>query len=46
VPTAQALAERDRRRLVSLGIARSKAPASPSEPLDAGDAGDEAAAHP
>ena len=42
VPLVEALAERDRRRLRALGIARSKGPACPVEPMDAGEAGEEA----
>ncbi len=39
VPLEEALAERDRRRLRSLGIARAKGPACPVEPMGVGAAG-------
>lgn len=42
LPLAQAAAERDRRRLASLGIARTKGPACPVEPVDVGETGQEA----
>lgn len=42
VPAADAVRERDRRRLVSLGIARGKAPEHPLEPVHVGDAGEPA----
>ncbi len=42
VPQAEALAERDRRRLRALGIARARGPECPVEPGDVGQAGEEA----
>lgn len=39
IPVEEALVERDRRRLRSLGIARAKGPACPVEPMGAGAAG-------
>jgi len=42
VPEEEAIAERDRRRLVSLGIARSRMPVQPGEPLGVGAAGEPA----
>jgi uncharacterized protein YcaQ len=42
VPYEEALRRRDERRLSALGIARAKAPKSPSEPDDAGAAGEPA----
>lgn len=42
LPTAQAVAARDERRLRSLGIARSKATEFPVEPVDVADAGEPA----
>jgi uncharacterized protein len=42
VPYAEALRRRDERRLSALGIARAKAPQSPSEPDDVGAAGEPA----
>jgi uncharacterized protein len=42
VPLEQALAERDRRRLAALGIARARGPACPVEPLDVGETAQEA----
>jgi uncharacterized protein len=42
VPEEQARVERDRRRLASLGIARSRGPLCPVEPLDVGEAGETA----
>lgn len=41
-PSAEALAERDRRRLAALGIARAKAPVHPVEPNHVGTAGEPA----
>lgn len=40
VPAEEAEAERDRRRLVSLGIARARGPECPAESIDVGDAGE------
>ena len=45
VPLDQALVERDRRRLASLGIARARGPACPVEPMDVGERGKEALVH-
>lgn len=42
VPREEARAERDRRRLTALGIARAHGPECPVEPQDVGDAGEEA----
>ncbi len=42
VPAAEARAERNRRRLAALGIARAKGPRCPVEPQDVGEAGEEA----
>lgn len=42
MPAEQAETERDRRRLVSLGIARPAGPECPAESIDVGDAGEEA----
>jgi len=42
VPADEAEAERDRRRLASLGIARPAGPQCPAESIDVGDAGEEA----
>ena len=42
VDAAQAVAERDRRRLSSLGIARASVSKPPGEPHDVGDAGEDA----
>lgn len=42
VPMPDAVRERDRRRLVSLGIARGRAPEHPLEPVHVGDAGEPA----
>ncbi len=42
VPLAEAKAERGRRRLTSLGIARARAAVTPAEPNDVGDAGEAA----
>ncbi|GGK75870.1 DNA glycosylase AlkZ-like family protein [Ornithinimicrobium pekingense] len=42
VPLGDAWAERDRRRLAALGIARAKGPACPVEPTDVGQTGEEA----
>ena len=42
VPTEEALRLRDERRLGALGIARSRGPACPVEPLDVGEAGEPA----
>jgi uncharacterized protein YcaQ len=42
VPSEQARRLRDERRLSALGIARSRGPACPVEPLDVGDAGEPA----
>ena len=42
VPLDEALRRRDERRLASLGIARPRGPECPVEPLDVGQAGDEA----
>jgi uncharacterized protein len=42
VPAAEALIERDKRRLASLGIARAKGPECAVEPFDAGEAGEPA----
>ena len=42
VPVPDARRERDRRRLAALGIARSRAPVTPTEPDDVGEAGEEA----
>ena len=42
VPAEEARLQRDQRRLASLGIARSKGPECPVEPLDVGDAGEPA----
>lgn len=42
LPLAEALATREERRLVSLGITRENAPGSPSEPGSVGEAGEQA----
>ena len=42
VPEEEAIAERDRRRVVALGIARSRMPVQPGEPLGVGAAGEPA----
>jgi uncharacterized protein len=42
VPVEEAVRERDRRRLRALGIARSRGPACPVEPVDVADAGEPA----
>ena len=42
VPTEEALRIRDERRLQALGIARAKAPETPMEPYDVGEAGEPA----
>lgn len=42
VPAQEARAERDRRRLAALGIARARGPRCPDEPQDVGGAGEEA----
>jgi len=42
VPTEEALRQRDERRLRALGIARSRGPECPVEPLDVGEAGERA----
>jgi uncharacterized protein YcaQ len=42
VPAGEARLLRDQRRLASLGIARRRGPDCPAEPLDVGDAGEEA----
>ncbi len=42
VPASEAIAERDRRRLTALGIARARMPEQPGEPLGVGDAGEAA----
>ena len=42
VPAAEARLRRARRRLASLGIARSRGPLCPAEPLDVGEAGEPA----
>lgn len=42
LPAEKARAERDRRRLAALGIARAKGPVCPVEPMDVGPVGEEA----
>jgi uncharacterized protein len=42
LPADEALRQRNERRLRALGIARSRAPASPVEPMDVGEAGEQA----
>ena len=42
LPAAEARAQRDRRRLVALGIVRGTGPGCPVEPLDVGEAGEPA----
>jgi uncharacterized protein len=42
IPAEEALRQRDQRRLSALGIARARGPECPVEPLDVGDAGEEA----